>query len=170
MTVLETERLLLRPLDGSDAEELFKIQTKGETMRYLGGSSVSVERIRDLIERGSIVNSGLGLGMWAVILKITGQLVGRCGLFNSVVDGQGEAELSYLIDPEVAGNGFATEASSALIEYARSVLGVTRIVALISPENTASIRVAEKLGFYYEAQRSEASEFGPTMIYAIALS
>jgi hypothetical protein len=54
MTVIETERLSLRPLVVSDAEELFKIQSKGETMRFLGGTSVSTEKMRELIQRDSI--------------------------------------------------------------------------------------------------------------------
>jgi RimJ/RimL family protein N-acetyltransferase len=107
--------------------------------------------------------------MWAVTLKISGKLIGRCGLFDSVVDGQGETELSYLIDPDVAGHGFATEAAASLIEHGRHVIGLTRIIALIHPENTASIRVAEKLGFHYESERSELSEFGSALIYALAL-
>ena len=108
--------------------------------------------------------------MRAAILKSSGQMVGRCGLFASEVDGTIEVELAYLIDAESTSKGLATEAGRALVDHGLNELGLGRIVALIHPANLASIRVAEKIGFQYERPRSEESEFGSASIYSIAFS
>jgi [ribosomal protein S5]-alanine N-acetyltransferase len=170
MIYLETERMILRPLLASDAEELFQIQCKADTMRFLGGKSVSTEKIRALITQNAPKQSGTGLGMRAAILKSSGKLVGRCGLFASEVDGDTEIELAYLIDVDSASRGLATEAARILTDHASKDLDLKRIVALIHPANLASIRVAEKIGFQFERLRSEASEFGVTSIYSVSFS
>lgn len=169
MNDLESERLILRPLVSSDADELFRIQSKGDTMHFLGGASVSAMEIRKLIERDSAQQKPVGLGMHAVILRSSGKLIGRCGLFSAVVDANSEMEISYLIDADLTDRGLATESASILVEHLRDHLEVNRIIALISPLNVASIRVAEKLGFTYERERSEAGEFGKTSIYALSV-
>jgi ribosomal-protein-alanine N-acetyltransferase len=77
-------------------------------------------------------------------------LVGNCGLLEKEVEGRAEVELVYLIAYDAWGRGYATEAAAAVRDHALGVLGLSRLIALIKPENAASERVAEKLGMQLE--------------------
>ena len=165
MSILQTERLDLRPLVSTDAEELYRMQSAPEMMRFLGGESPSVEKIRELIEVNSEKLRGTGLGIRATILKASGQMVGRCGLFYSEIEGKKEVELAYLIDRECWGMGLATEAGRVLVDD--GLKSFEKIIAVISPQNLASLRVAQKLGFEYQRRLPSHKDFGPVRLYSI---
>ena len=165
MSILQTERLTLRPLVSTDAEELHRMQSAPEMMRFLGGESPSVEKIRELIEVNSEKLRGTGLGIRATILKASGQMVGRCGLFYSEIEGKKEVELAYLIDRDYWGTGLATEAGRVLVDD--GLKSFEKIMAVISPQNLASLRVAEKLGFEYQGRLPSHKDFGPIVLYSI---
>lgn len=86
-----------------------------------------------------------GFGLW-IVETLGGEFLGDCGLTWQEVNDHSELEVGYHMRSEVQGHGFATEAANACIEFARDVLHAKKIVAIIHPENTASRRVAEKLG------------------------
>jgi RimJ/RimL family protein N-acetyltransferase len=86
----------------------------------------------------------LGFGPWAVEERASGVLIGRIGLFNP--EGWPGVELGWMLRRESWGQGFATEGARAVLTYAFAELHLPRIMSMIRPENTASIRVAEKLG------------------------
>ena len=150
----------------TDAEELYRMQSAPEMMSFLGGEPPSLDEIRESIERNSVRVRETGLGICAAVLKASGQIVGRCGLFYSDIEGKQAVELAYLIDREFWGKGLATEASEALIDD--GLKSVENIIAVISPQNIASIRVAEKLGFKYERRLSSHKDFGVVDIYSIS--
>jgi RimJ/RimL family protein N-acetyltransferase len=75
-----------------------------------------------------------------------GDFVGDCGLTPQVVDGVTELEVGYHVMPALQGQGYATEAAAASRDFARTVLGAKRLVAIIHPDNRPSQRVAEKIG------------------------
>jgi RimJ/RimL family protein N-acetyltransferase len=87
---------------------------------------------------------------WPVLEKAGGQLVGYCGLLDKEVDGRPEVELVYAFLPSAWGRGYATEIAQALRGYAVGQLGLKRLIALIEPENEASVRVAERAGFHLD--------------------
>ena len=93
--------------------------------------------------------------------------MGRCGLLPWHIQGSDEVELAFMIKQERWREGFATEAAHGIIEHARQVLGLRRLVCLVMPGNVASAGVAEKVGMSFE--REFTDEFGPCRLYALAL-
>ncbi|MBT2584465.1 GNAT family N-acetyltransferase [Arthrobacter sp. ISL-95] len=86
-----------------------------------------------------------GYGLW-IVETHDGGFVGDCGLTWQQVNGQSELEVGYHVRRDAQGLGYATEAALACRNFARDVLGVPLLVAIIHPENMASRRVAERLG------------------------
>jgi RimJ/RimL family protein N-acetyltransferase len=101
-----------------------------------------------------------GYGLW-LLTTAEGDFVGDCGLTPQVVDGVTELEVGYHVLPALQRRGYATEA-------ARTVLGATRLVAIIHPDNRSSQRVAEKIGLLPE-KRTTVHGGRDAVIYAAAL-
>ena len=91
-----------------------------------------------------------GYGLWGVFSKTTGKIIGRCGIENHMVDGQEEIMLSYLLDSQHWGYGYALECCHAVLEYVREELDIHRVVAVIDVSNSRSIKTAQKLGMECE--------------------
>jgi ribosomal-protein-alanine N-acetyltransferase len=87
-----------------------------------------------------------GFGLWAMISKSSGELIGDCGLIRQVVDETEEVEIGYHVRRDWWRNGLATEAARACRDYGFAQLLVDRLISLIRPENQPSRRVAEKNG------------------------
>ena len=165
--VAETPRLILRRFEPADAADLFRIYSDSETMRFLGCGPASVEEERSSIEnhiRSYYDRSGFGL--WGVVLKREGRLIGRCGLLYQDIEGRTDPELAYLLDRDFWGRGFATEAALAVIAIAANIYRLTRMVAVIHPLNTPSINVAERCGFSFEREISGYKDFGDVMLFS----
>jgi RimJ/RimL family protein N-acetyltransferase len=167
MRLAETKRLILREFTLADADSLFRIFTDAETMRFQvvpENYSVEVERyyLGRHIEKYYSVH---GFGLWAVILKENNRLIGRCGLLRQPLEGGEETEVSYLIEREFWNQGFASEAASAALKLGFDKYDFQRIVAFIDQRNTASIRVAEKIGMQFE-RKVEYKSFGEVALYA----
>jgi [ribosomal protein S5]-alanine N-acetyltransferase len=153
----QTERLILRRAQAADAIPLAEIWADREVTRFMGGPR-DFEKVRLLIEdevRAGAV--GHPTGRWAVVEKASGHVVGDCGLIEKDVDGRQEIELVYVFASHCWGRGYATEAASALRDYALHQLGLRRIIALIDPKNHASVRVAEKVGIAFERETRRPS-------------
>ena len=86
------------------------------------------------------------------VLRATRELVGDCGLITTTVEGEREVELGWIVRRVHRGMGIATEAAAAWRDFAFDVVGLERIVSMISAENVASRRVAEKLGMTVERE------------------
>lgn len=145
--MLETNRLFLRPLTPNDAEALYRIYHEPDVLKYFdSGPPESVEAERANIARhlGSYDRNGFGL--WAVRLRDSDEIIGRCGLLAQKVDGVDEVEIAYLLSPRFWGRGLASEAARAIRDFGFRVLGRSRLVSLIHPENIASKRVATAIG------------------------
>ena len=111
-----------------------------------------------------------GFGLWVLMLRDTGEFVGDCGLTPQVVDGATEVEVGYHLRTAFQGRGLATEAASACRDYARDVLKVDRLVAIIDSGNRPSQRVAEKLGLVVERTSDNHGRWSsPRRIYAMSL-
>jgi len=105
--------------------------------------------------------------MWVVTRRDTGEFVGDCGLTPQQVEGVTDVEVGYHVRAGQQGHGFATEAAAACHAYARDVLGVPRLIAIIHPDNVPSQRVAEKIGLAFE--RDATSRDGdPVRIHTTA--
>ena len=90
--------------------------------------------------------------LWPVEETATGRVVGHCGILDKELDGRAVYELVYVLAREAWGRGLATEAAAALRDYAFAALGLDRLVSLIEPGNTASERVARKVGMVLEQE------------------
>lgn len=150
-TILETERLLVRELALSDVKDLFELYSyDGMTdfMEDLYSYEEEYEYQRAYIENMYVF---FGYGMWLVFEKETGKLVGRAGVEHREAL-EGEVELGYAIGTPWQGRGYALEVCQGILAYVRENLGFEEICSLVQPENTASIRLQEKLGFTLETE------------------
>lgn len=148
---IDTPRLFIKSLEAADAVPLARIWADPQVTRYMGGPR-DYERVRALLEdRASLANPP-EFDLWPVVEKASGKVIGDCGLLQKEVDGKPEVEVNYVFDPSVWGKGYATEAASALVNYAFTQLGLKHLIALIDPENVASQRVALKLGMRLEKE------------------
>jgi ribosomal-protein-alanine N-acetyltransferase len=89
---------------------------------------------------------------WAIIEQSSGNLVGLCSLIEKEVEGQTETELGYFLLPVYWGRGYATQAARRVVEHAFADLHLESLVAIIHPENAASIGVARRLGMELERE------------------
>jgi ribosomal-protein-alanine N-acetyltransferase len=148
--VLETARLRLRGFVPADLEPLGRIYEDEGMLRFLGTFQVGVPRAQRTIERSLWMFTLVGFGFWAVDDRESGRLVGRAGLLLQIVEGAPEVELAYGFPTEHWGKGLGTEVAVAIRSHAKGPLGLRRIVSLIAHDNTASVRVATKVGLTYE--------------------
>lgn len=187
MTVLETDRLLLRPLTMGDLDELATIYADPEVRRFFPEGTLTVEETKEELEWFIDVYDGrYGFGLWATVLKGTGELIGRCGLlpWRAIQSSAGhliithadelpdvestyEVELAYLLAKEHWGRGLASEAARAIVRDAFERLGVPRLIALIDPENEASLKVARNVGMIVDGDVEIDGEVFP--LHAISV-
>ena len=131
MIILETQRLSLRHLEPRDLDALFRLYRDPEVRKHFPDGTLTLEQTREELEWSSNGHPRHPeLGLWATIERRTGDFVGRCGLLPWTIDGVFEVELAYLIDKRRWREGFATEAALAIVEHARSVLKLSRLVCL----------------------------------------
>jgi [ribosomal protein S5]-alanine N-acetyltransferase len=153
MRILETERLLMRRLVASDLDDLYALYRDPEIRRYFPEGTLTLEETR--AELAWFLDGHPDhpeLGLWATIHKPTGAFIGRCGLLPWTIDGVDEVEIAYLIAKPWQRQGLGAEAARALVRYGFETLGLERLIALIDPEHTASIRTAEKAGLRAEKE------------------
>lgn len=148
---IETKRLLIRSLKVADASLLAAIWADPGVTRHVGGPRDFADT-RQGLEEDARAGSCAEIDLWPVVAKSTGRVIGHCGLLEKEVDDQAEIEMIYVFASDSWGKGYATEAASALRDYAFQRLGLRRIIALINPENPASARVAEKVGMQLEGE------------------
>lgn len=169
MNIIETERLILRQLRVEDAEELFRIYSNPLTMKFMGAGPVSVEEMgRNIQKHIETYYDKYGFGLWATILRENHKLIGRCGLLYQEIDGAKDPEIAYLIDCDYWGKGLVTEAIRPIVKIGFDKYKFNRIIAVIVPDNTSSIRVAEKLGMSYEREIASYKDFGAVSLYALS--
>ena len=166
--MLETRRLKLRPLMISDHESLNTLLGDSKVMEFSDGPLDSEQVyawLRSQIERYEKDNR---ISLSAVVNKSTSEFIGFCGLtLFPDIDGAAEIEIGFRLVRKFWGHGYATEAASAVREYAFSELKLTRLVALIEPSNRRSIRVAEKIGMTYEKEAMLEHYDHPDHLYSM---
>jgi len=145
MPIVETERLLLREFVPEDVDALAAVLSDPEAMRHYP-AALDRAGVAAWIERSRRRYAEAGYGLWAMVLKPSGEVVGDCGLTRQTVDGPDEIEIGYHVRRDLWGRGYAPEAARACRDYGFARLGAERLISLIRPENLASRRVAEKSG------------------------
>jgi RimJ/RimL family protein N-acetyltransferase len=148
--VLETDRLVLRRLSIEDAEFILKLVNEPSWLRFIGDRGVrTLDDARGYILKGP-VNSyeRRGFGLYLTELKADGTAIGICGLIKR--ESLEDVDIGFALLPAFWSKGYAHEAASAVMDVERRALGIKRVVAIVSPDNDASIKVLEKLGFRFE--------------------
>jgi ribosomal-protein-alanine N-acetyltransferase len=147
--ILETERLRLREFVFQDTDALVSVLGDPVAMQYYP-APFGRKEVEVWIERNIQRYRREGYGLWAMLPRDRDELIGDCGCFLRDVDGRNEVEIAYHVRRDLWGNGYATEAARACMQYAFNKLGLDRVICLIRPENMQSIRVAEKNGLTCE--------------------
>lgn len=150
MKILETERLLLRQLSTEDADFILELLNEPSFIRNIGDRGVrTIEAAKSYILNGPVASYAKnGFGLYLVKLKETNGSIGMCGLIKR--DTLEDVDIGYAFLPRFWSKGYAVEAARATKEYARNVIGLNRIVAIVDPTNEGSIRVLEKIGLKFE--------------------
>jgi [ribosomal protein S5]-alanine N-acetyltransferase len=145
MNILETSRLVLREFCLEDAEALTAVLGDPETMRYYP-AALDRAGVEQWIARNLRRYATDGHGLWAMVGKETGELIGDCGLTRQDVDGTNEMEIGYHVRRDLWRRGLATEAARACRDHGFTAFPLERLVSIIRVENVPSHRVAEKNG------------------------
>lgn len=150
MKTLDTANLILRPLEVADVPAYAAFRSDPQVMRYLppaardgDQATIAAQRVPAFLAHWK----QHGYGIWGVFERGSGALVGHCGL-NHIED-YDETEVLYALARHAWGRGLATEAARAAVDFGFGPMGLTRIIALVHPDNVASQRVLAKLGLAY---------------------
>ena len=126
ITILETDRLLLRRLVLDDLDDLFALYRDPEIRQYFPEGVLSLDETREELEwHMNWPPRHPELGLWATIYKESGKFIGRCGLLPWEIDGQMEVEIAYLLDKAFWHRGLATEAALGILKYGLETLNLS---------------------------------------------
>ena len=163
-TIFETPRLLGRPLVTEDIDALHAVYGDVDAMRWVGdGKPLDRAQCAHWVEVTHRNYATRGYGMFALVLRETGDVIGFCGLVHP--GGQPEAEIKYALLRTYWDQGLATEAVRAMLGCGAQTFGLSRIIATIYPDNTASQRVLMKAGMAAAEQRNN-EDGSVTDVYA----
>lgn len=152
--ILETERLLLRPFEMSDADELFEMDKNPNVHDYLWQKPVEhIDEVYAYIEMVQKQYQENGIGRFSTILKETNELIGWTGIkfVNDHIENGNTNfyDYGYRLNPKFWGKGYATEASIAWLDYGFNQMNIQEMNAYTHAENSASNRVLEKIGMTF---------------------
>ena len=153
--IIETERLILREFRRADLDAHAATLGDVEVMRHIGGEALSREDSWRRLVMSVGMWSVIGMGPWVVERRADGRYLGHIGFFEFERDLQpsilGEPEMGWIFDRAAQGQGYASEAGKAALQWADEVLRPASIPAIIDLENTPSMRLAGRLGFVRQA-------------------
>jgi len=148
--IFQTNQLLLRYFEMNDLEALAPILANSDVMRFSLSGPLSKDQVKEYLQKRILDHyTQWGFGLYAVIFKETRQLIGFVGLISQTIDGVGQIDLGYRLDPLYWGKGLATEAAMAVCQYAFEQLKIERIISIIEAENVRSIQVANRIGMRF---------------------
>jgi len=167
MRVLQTVRLSLRHFERADAPFVFELLNEPSWLQHIGDKG-----IRTLIDAERYIQNGpvsmyarLGFGLYLVELTESSESVGMCGLIKR--DSLEDVDLGFAFLSRFCGHGYAHESAAAVISYAKTLLGIERIVAITSANNQASGKLLRKLGFTLERSIGASGDARDVMLYSI---
>ncbi len=160
MNLIQTERLAIRKMQDPDAEFILKLVNEPAFHANIGDKKIrSLEDARGYIRSAGLSsNPSPDLGMYLVTLVEDAVPIGICGLLKR--DQLDNPDIGFALAEQYWGKGYAVEAARAVLDYGNTSLGHSRIVAITSPSNAASIRLLEKLGLRLE-RMIRMTEGGP---------
>lgn len=148
--MIETERLLIRkwalPGDVDDAQLIYG---DPQTMHFIPCGALNREQTERLIARMAERGEQFGYGIWAVAHKKDRRIIGECGI-TQIPGHEPDIEIAWIFNRAYHGQGYATEAAQAVLQFAFSQLRIGRLYALIDRFNAPSIALANRLGMQYD--------------------
>lgn len=146
--VCESERVFLRPYTQADFAALHKIVSDKETM-YAWGQGFSKKQSQEWLDKQLAHYQQYGFGIWAIIEKQSGAIIGNAGLNHTEISLKGKTqkivEIGYLLHRDFWGKGYGSEVARMCVKYGFETLGLEEVYCLIKEDNTASIKVAKRL-------------------------
>lgn len=168
---LETERLVLRRLNDNDFEEVIALRGNPETMKFIPRPLVktkeaALEHLR-MMEEKIVNNTGIN---WGITIKGNPKIIGIIGHYKIQPENH-RSEIGYMMLPETSGKGYMSEAIKAVLTYGFDYLNLHSIEAVIDPDNVASEKILQKIGFVKEAHLLEnelwEGKFWDSVIYSL---
>jgi len=168
MIVCETPRLRLRHLLDSDAPFILELLNEPDFIRNIGDRQVrTLADARNYIQHGPLVSySQHGFGLFLVELRENDAPIGICGLLKR--DYLQDVDVGFALRESYRGKGYAFEAARAAMRHGKDDLGISRIVAITSPDNQASMKVLRKLGLEFERTLRLADQSRDTHLFTPA--
>ncbi len=164
--ILETERLILRELTYEDFDALYAILGDSDIMEHYP-YTFDENRVRGWIERNIQRYKTDGFGLWAVILKETGEMIGDCGITMQNINGTMLPEAGYHIRKDHQRNGYASEAAAACIGYAFETYNFPAVYSYMKYTNIPSQRTAVKNGMKFIVEYADPDNTY-TRVYAVS--
>jgi RimJ/RimL family protein N-acetyltransferase len=166
---LETRRLRLRRLTIDDAPFVIELLNDPAWLRFIGDKGIrTLEDARHYLQQGPLaMYDRVGFGLYLTELAEEGTPIGICGPIKR--DGLKDVDLGFAFLPAFRSQGYAQEAAVAVVEYARDILRLRRLVAITSTENQSSVRLLEKIGMRFERTIKLFPDKPEVSLYAIAL-
>ncbi len=163
--MLETERLVIRWLTADDAPFILELLNEPSWLRYIGDKGVkTLEDARNYIEKGPCeMYQRLGFGLYLVTLAQTGEPIGICGLIKR--ETLEDVDVGFAFLQRFVGQGYAFESAAAVLFHGKRHFNLPRIVAISSPDNGASARLLDKLGFRFERLTRLTPEASEVKLY-----
>jgi [ribosomal protein S5]-alanine N-acetyltransferase len=149
---IETPRLRMRPFEESDAPAVFEVFSVPEVGEFVGGAHETIEASEKLVADNRAHQESHGFSYWALEERATDRLIGEVGLQLLEYKGP-DVEIGWVVAKPAWGRGYATEAAQAWLDLGFTTLGLDEIIAVIRPQNTASHRVAQRLGMHRAGTR-----------------
>jgi RimJ/RimL family protein N-acetyltransferase len=150
VTILETERLTIRQWDtAADLDDAVAIYGDPQTMRFIPCGALDREQTARLITRMAERERQHGFGIWPVVHKNDGRVIGECGI-TYIPEYGNDVEIAWIFNRAYHGKGYASEAARAVKELALAKLRLPQLFALIDRENAPSIAVANRLAMRFD--------------------
>lgn len=165
--IIETERLILRKIEESDCEFVYSLLNSPGWLKYIGDRGINnLEDAKNYIREKVIsLYDRHGYGPYGVRTKLNNSLIGFCGLFRR--EFLEDPDIGFAFLPEHSGKGYAIESALAVLEYARDILGLKKVVAITLEENERSINVLKKLGMNFKEKIIYPGSGEELLLYSI---
>lgn len=151
--VLETERLIFKPVSMNYVKELTALRGDPDVMKYISqGLTQTQADVEDFINNGKDYYKTYGLDFFCVFTR-KGEFIGQAGLIHTAFNPNSAIELAYRFHKKFWGQGYATECANVLLDWGFTHHQLNKIVAFVHPDNNNSRRVLEKAGMMYQGMK-----------------
>ena len=167
MTIIETERLTLRPATLDDADFVLRLLNEPSFLRFIGDRGVRTldDARRYIADRFIASYERHGFGLWVVERKDAPGAIGLSGLVKR--DALPDPDIGFAFLPEFWSRGYAFESAAAVKDYAVRTLRLPRVLAITNPDNAGSIRIVEKLGLEFVRLMRLSEESNEVRLFAL---